>query len=133
MSIDQTLEGSTSIVFDLGDLGLDCSTGMWARREVYTCMSATAFFMDAVPLNETTILLLLQPIKQRVSSCSSQKSSLSFKSYKLSAVGRHRTVLSSVLGKSGIDTGQGLRAMLGVLPLLLLPFLFMLACRPTKT
>ena len=131
MSINKPLKDWLALFSIYWNLSLYCSSDVLAKHEVPTCISATAFFMDAVPLNDTTILLLLQPIKQRVSSCSSQKSSLSFKSYRFKAVGKLSTVLSSVVGESGTDTGQGLRAMLGALPLLLLPCRFMLACRPT--
>ncbi len=59
-----------------------------------TWRSDRAFFMEAVPLNATTMVLSLQPIRQRVSSCSSQNSSLSVRLYSPRAVRRFRVVLS---------------------------------------
>ena len=50
--------------------------------------------MEAVPLKATTMVLSLHPIRQRVSSCSSQNSSLSVRLYSPRAVRRFRVVLS---------------------------------------
>ena len=55
-------------------------------------MSATAFLIEAVPLKDTTICVLLHATKHRVSNSNSQNSSLCFRSYRLIAVGRLRTV-----------------------------------------
>ena len=60
-----------------------------------TWRSDRAFFMDAVPLKATTMVLWLQPIRQRVSSCSSQNSSLSVRWYSPRAVRKAKVVLSA--------------------------------------
>ena len=65
------------------------------KRWPLTWRSDRAFFMDAVPLKATTMVLWLQPIRQRVSSCSSQNSSLSVRWYSPRAVRRARVVLSA--------------------------------------
>lgn len=70
-----------------------------------TCKSALAFFMEAVPLKDTTILVLLQAIRQRVSSCISVKSSLSASWYNSMAVCRLRVVFSSLIG-TGLAEGE---------------------------
>lgn len=88
-----TTTGNTVLYFP-GDFNQACTCDMGACR--ITCRSDQAFVMDAVPLNASTMVLSFQPIRQRVSSCSSHSSSLCAKSYRLRAVGRRRVVLVAV-------------------------------------
>ncbi len=77
-------------VFNIRDTHNIKQTGM----QTLTWRSDRAFFMEAVPLKATTMVLSLHPIRHRVSSCSSQNSSLSVRLYSPRAVRRFRVVLS---------------------------------------